>query len=203
MAKNEATKEIIAKAAISCFAKQGLTNTSIQEIANEANVSKSLVFYYYKNKENLFINLVQKQQIKNLEKLKEIINKTNDPLEQFSDIIENMLSSLKEKEHLDVLKIVHSEFIKNPFNQIKNELENHVHEMINLISSVIDKGIEKGYFRKINSKLVTINIFSFMFFIAISLSQVQESNNKKQSRMIPIQRIAASKKKEIPPAMVT
>jgi len=42
-----------------------------------------------------------------------------------------------------------------------------------------------------------------MFFIAISLSQVKESNNKKQSRMIPVQRIAASKKKEIPPAMVT
>ncbi len=169
MAKNDTTKDIIAKAAISCFAKQGLTNTSIQEIANEANVSKSLVFYYYKNKENLFINLVQKQQVKNLEKLKEIINRTNDPLEQFSDIIDYMLLSLKEKEHLDILKIVQSEFMKNPFNQIKNEIENHVHEITNLISSVIDKGIKKGYFRKINSKLVTINMFSFMFFLTKEL----------------------------------
>ena len=70
MAKNESTKDIIAKAAVSCFAKQGLTNTSIQDIANEANVSKSLVFYYYKNKENLFIYLVKNQQNTNLEEIK-------------------------------------------------------------------------------------------------------------------------------------
>ena len=55
MTKNESTKDIIAKAAVSCFAKQGLTSTSIQDIANEANVSKSLVFYYYKNKEKGYV----------------------------------------------------------------------------------------------------------------------------------------------------
>lgn len=169
MAKNDTTKDTIAKAAIYCFAKQGLTNTSIQDIANEANVSKSLVFYYYKNKENLFINLVKKQQINDLEEIKEIIKNTHDPLEQFSNIIDHILSVLKEKEHLDILKIIHSEFMKNPFNQIKNEIESYIHDIINLISSVIDKGIEKGYFRKINSKLVTINIFSFMLFLTKEL----------------------------------
>jgi hypothetical protein len=50
---------------------------------------------------------------------------------------------------------------------------------------------------------MAFSIFSFMFFIAISLSQVQESNNTKQSLMKPVQRIASSKEKVIPPVMVT
>lgn len=169
MAKNESTKDIIAKAAISCFTKQGLTSTSIQDIANEANVSKSLVFYYYKNKENLFADLVKKQQIENLEEIKKVIEKCNNPLDQFKNIIDKIFSHIKDKNHLDLIKIVHEEFMKNSLNHIKNEIEQYVKESINLISNVIDRCIEQGYFRKINSKLMTINIFSFMFFLTQEL----------------------------------
>ncbi len=169
MAKNESTKDIIAKAAVSCFAKQGLTNTSIQDIANEANVSKSLVFYYYKNKENLFIYLVKNQQNTNLEEIKKIIENCNNPLDQFKNIIDKIFSHIKDKNHLDLIKIVHEEFMKNSLNQINNEIELYVHEVIDLISNVIDRCIEQGYFRKINSKLMTINIFSFMFFLTKEL----------------------------------
>ena len=169
MAKNESTKDIIAKAAVSCFAKQGLTNTSIQDIANEANVSKSLVFYYYKNKENLFIYLVKNQQNTNLEEIKKIIENCNNPLDQFKNIIDKIFSHIKDKNHLDLIKIVHEEFMKNSLNQINNEIELYVHEIIDLISNVIDRCIEQGYFRKINSKLMTINIFSFMFFLTKEL----------------------------------
>ena len=169
MAKNESTKDIIAKAAISCFTKQGLTSTSIQDIANEANVSKSLVFYYYKNKENLFADLVKKQQIENLEEIKKVIEKCNNPLDQFKNIIDKIFSHIKDKNHLDLIKIVHEEFMKNSLNHIKNEIEQHVKESIDLISNVIDRCIEQGYFRKINSKLMTINIFSFMFFLTQEL----------------------------------
>jgi len=169
MAKNESTKDIIAKAAVSCFAKQGLTNTSIQDIANEANVSKSLVFYYYKNKENLFIYLVKNQQNTNLEEIKKIIENCNNPLDQFKNIIDKIFSHIKDKNHLDLIKIVHEEFMKNSLNQINNEIELYVHEVIDLISNVIDRCIEQEYFRKINSKLMTINIFSFMFFLTKEL----------------------------------
>ncbi len=169
MAKNESTKDIIAKAAVSCFAKQGLTNTSIQDIANEANVSKSLVFYYYKNKENLFIYLVKNQQNTNLEEIKKIIENCNNPLDQFKNIIDKIFSHIKDKNHLDLIKIVHEEFMKNSLNQINNEIKLYVHEVIDLISNVIDRCIEQGYFRKINSKLMTINIFSFMFFLTKEL----------------------------------
>lgn len=169
MAKNESTKDIIAKAAISCFTKQGITSTSIQDIANEANVSKSLVFYYYKNKENLFADLVKKQQIENLEEIKKVIEKCNNPLDQFKNIIDKIFSHIKDKNHLDLIKIIHEEFMKNSLNHIKNEIEQHVKESIDLISNVIDRCIEQGYFRKINSKLMTINIFSFMFFLTQEL----------------------------------
>lgn len=169
MAKNESTKDIIAKAAISCFTKQGITSTSIQDIANEANVSKSLVFYYYKNKENLFADLVKKQQIENLEEIKKVIEKCNNPLDQFKNIIDKIFSHIKDKNHLDLIKIIHEEFMKNSLNHIKNEIEQYVKESINLISNVIDRCIEQGYFRKINSKLMTINIFSFMFFLTQEL----------------------------------
>lgn len=169
MTKNESKKDIIAKSAVSCFAKYGITNTSIQDIANEANVNKSLIFYYYKNKENLFIDLVKKQQTINLEEVKKIIKECNNPLEQFENIIDKIFSHIKDKKHLDLIKIVHEQFMKNSLNKIKNEIELYVNEIIDLISQVIDRCIEQGYFRKINSRLMTINIFSFMFFLTKEL----------------------------------
>jgi len=49
----------IINAALDEFAQKGYKNASTNEIVKNANISKGLLFYYFKNKKNLFIYLVE------------------------------------------------------------------------------------------------------------------------------------------------
>ena len=47
-------REEITEAALRCFARDGFAETSMDGIAREAGLSKALIYYYYKNKEDVF-----------------------------------------------------------------------------------------------------------------------------------------------------
>ena len=53
--KDENQKEKIIRTAIKKFSKEGFSNTSMDEIAQESNVSKGLLFYHFKSKEELYV----------------------------------------------------------------------------------------------------------------------------------------------------
>ncbi len=48
------TEQVILNAAISIFQKKGMAGTRMQEIADEANINKAMLHYYYRNKQQLF-----------------------------------------------------------------------------------------------------------------------------------------------------
>jgi AcrR family transcriptional regulator len=49
------TEEKILEAAKNVFLKKGMAGSRMQEIADEANINKSLLHYYYRSKEKLFL----------------------------------------------------------------------------------------------------------------------------------------------------
>ena len=51
------TQEYILNAAMKEFADKGFENASTNDIVKEANISKGLLFYYFKNKKYLFLFL--------------------------------------------------------------------------------------------------------------------------------------------------
>ena len=48
------TQDNILATATRLFASQGYENTSLSQVAKEANVSKALIFWHFDNKETLF-----------------------------------------------------------------------------------------------------------------------------------------------------
>lgn len=52
--KDLSTEQVILNAAISIFQKKGMAGTRMQEIADEANINKAMLHYYYRNKQQLF-----------------------------------------------------------------------------------------------------------------------------------------------------
>jgi len=49
-----ATQDRILRAAALLFSERGYENTSLSQVARQANVSKALIFWHFQNKENLF-----------------------------------------------------------------------------------------------------------------------------------------------------
>jgi len=53
------TETQIFQAALKVFHKKGLAGARMQEIADEAGINKSMLHYYYRNKEKLFLEVFQ------------------------------------------------------------------------------------------------------------------------------------------------
>jgi AcrR family transcriptional regulator len=51
-------KELILKAATTLFADQGYSGTSVKQIVEMAGVTKPTLYYYFKNKEDLYMQLI-------------------------------------------------------------------------------------------------------------------------------------------------
>ena len=61
MNKKELVKEKIGLVAMKCFAKYGLDKTTLDDIAKEVGLNKASLYYYYKNKEDIFLEVAIKE----------------------------------------------------------------------------------------------------------------------------------------------
>lgn len=55
--KREQTKQKIQQAAYQCVARYGFEKTTLEDIAREVGLNKASLYYYYKNKEDLFLEV--------------------------------------------------------------------------------------------------------------------------------------------------
>ncbi|WP_316822459.1 TetR/AcrR family transcriptional regulator [Pedobacter gandavensis] len=61
MSKKELVKQKIGRSAMQCFAKFGLDKTTLDDIAQAVGLNKASLYYYYKNKEDIFIEVALKE----------------------------------------------------------------------------------------------------------------------------------------------
>jgi TetR/AcrR family transcriptional regulator, biofilm operon repressor len=61
MNKKEVIKKKIGKAAMQCFAKYGLDKTTLDDIARAVGLNKATLYYYYKNKEDIFLETAMEE----------------------------------------------------------------------------------------------------------------------------------------------
>lgn len=59
--KKELVKEKIGKSAMQCFIKFGLDKTTLDDIAKSVGLNKASLYYYYRNKEDIFVDAAIKE----------------------------------------------------------------------------------------------------------------------------------------------
>lgn len=74
-------KELLIRTASDLFAQKGYTETSIRDIGKAAKVNISLVYYYFKDKEEILYNIIHRSARDLIVILKEIQSNEPDPLE--------------------------------------------------------------------------------------------------------------------------
>ena len=82
------SRDNIMQTALELFARKGYFNTSIKQIADEANISKGLLYNYFKSKEELLRQIIFEAFAVGEEIVEKELNSENDPKEQLKNIIE-------------------------------------------------------------------------------------------------------------------
>ncbi|HAA02843.1 MAG TPA: TetR/AcrR family transcriptional regulator [Syntrophobacteraceae bacterium] len=142
------TRERILLAAASLFAGKGYAATSVREIAESARVTKPTLYYYFKNKEDLYVQLLDHANSTFCQLVGSALSVpggVRDRLLAFYSTVYGLFV-----EHLDVVRLIYSMFYGPPgaapdydFQRTNDHLEGLMHQ-------VLQEGVDAGELREDN-----------------------------------------------------
>ena len=138
----------ITEAALLAFAEKGYAATRVEEVAKRAGVSKGLMYLYFKTKEELFKAVVKSVVIRRIDRLIGNIESTDLSSEDF--IRGPLLSFMKqvpESPVAIVIRLLISEGPRHP-DLVDYYYENVVAKGLAAITGFVERGVERGEFRK-------------------------------------------------------
>lgn len=89
----QAAKDKIHAAVMTLFIKKGYHATSIDDVAKQAQISKGLLYNYYKGKEELLAAMVQIR-VREIEEVMEVAAELKTPEEQLRHIVEGAIDNV-------------------------------------------------------------------------------------------------------------
>ncbi|MCE0482664.1 MAG: TolC family protein [Methylacidiphilales bacterium] len=130
-------------ASLKLFANRGYAGTSVQEIIDEAKVTKPTLYYYFENKEGLFQALVDQAMDERLRLMSEAAPDTKPTVDQLTDIIVAVTDFTRR--HPDLLRLCFSIAFAAPGEFPSGFKKPHkMHETLQFVRQIIKTGLERG-----------------------------------------------------------
>lgn len=160
-------REHIISTAMKLFAEQGFEGTSIRDIAEKADVNVAMVNYYFGTKEKLFEKIVEYKSASTRGVLDEITN--NKSLSSFQKI-EAIIDSYIERlfTHRVFHRLIHQELILNQRESLQSSIVNSLYPNSVIIKNIIENGIKKGEFKKVDPELTIATLIGTINQILLS-----------------------------------
>jgi AcrR family transcriptional regulator len=172
------TEEKILEAAKHEFMRFGIEGTSIQQIADAAQINKSLVHYYFRTKEKLFKRIFIEAFSSFIIHIEEIISRSISFQEKIENIVDSYIDLLKNNSFLPGF-IIH-EINRNPDRLY--ELIQHANIKPQKIFNQIQAEIEKGNIRKVDPRHFFVNVLALCIFPFVAkplLQRILFNNDEK------------------------
>jgi len=174
-------KEIIIKAAQELFGRFGFLKTTVQEIASAARIGKATIYYYFKGKEEIFKEVIEKESKILDEKIKETIGKEETPQEKLKAFV---LARMKYFNELaNIYTALRDEFLTH-YAFIEKTREKYLNREIEIVKKILKEGIGQGAFVIHDLKLTSYAIISalkgleYQWSINAPLPEVERNTSK-------------------------
>ncbi|MDR0646206.1 MAG: TetR/AcrR family transcriptional regulator [Elusimicrobiota bacterium] len=138
----KSTREKIINCAFDLFARKGIEKTSMREIAQDAGLTKPVIYYYFKDKDELCFEIIRNFIEMNERKILEF-TKENPELDKFlENIFVDCLHKAKDKKILCFVMHLHSYISGHP--EIKNELKKLISHRSGILEGFLKQKIKEG-----------------------------------------------------------
>ena len=146
--RKEDRPQEITDAAMAAFAEKGYAATKVEDVARRAGVSKGLLYLYFKTKEELFKAVVRSLVVPRIDALTASIDTSDLTAEEFLrgpflEFVKTMPGSPVSV----VIRLLISEGRKHP-DLVQFYWDNVVSRGLQTISELIERGVERGEFRR-------------------------------------------------------
>ncbi|GAB4331837.1 MAG: TetR/AcrR family transcriptional regulator [Flammeovirgaceae bacterium] len=153
--KNNRRKETIMKAASECFSRYGYEKTTLDDIGKTAKLNKASLYYYFKNKEEIFIQVILEESQKYISALQKSVDDFKTCEEKITHYLIERIRYYKNVLNLNQLSIEILHQIEPIFDQLYNTL---LEQEIQFIQQILDEAIKKEGYAVIDTKKVAESI---------------------------------------------
>jgi len=173
-------KEAIFTAAVHCFNENGYYKTSMDTIAERAGITKRGLYYHFKSKDELFIQLFNYMNEKYLETIPAVAARVSDPEERlrvFCKIATDFLA--QNRDFLKFSQEFLSISVRKP--EICKVMTSHYRKQVQKVSKTIEDGIAGGTFSATDTEkaaraivLITMGAFNVYFSLNSDYDLVEQ-----------------------------
>jgi AcrR family transcriptional regulator len=147
-------KENILKVAQNLFARFGLLKTTIDDIALKARMGKTSIYYYFKSKESIYNEVIDKEGQVLQERILSAVNAEQSPQQKIRTYFITRMMALKE--HSNYYSALRDEYLEHYSFIVKARQSYDVFETT-LIATILQEGVENSIF-EIENNILTAEI---------------------------------------------
>ena len=174
-------KDQIVRATVECITKHGYHNFSMQDVARAAGVSKGIIHYYFLNKDDLMMSVLDRVAGDIESVLVEDMKSITDPakkLEIFMSVSFDVVRSTKEyyQVNMDFWTQI------NQKKEVRQVISRHYAKFRDTCAAVITEGIDADVFKKVNAHVYASFVISVID--GVSLQWLFDENVFEYEEMI-------------------
>ena len=178
MEKDEIIIQDIINGAKKLMQQYGLKKTTMEDIAQTAGKSKSTLYYYFKDKEEIFDKVINLEIDEFFQAVKTSVNKQADAVSMLKAYIVTKVKILRDKTNLYSIAIKNDlqGRVNKGFTNLRNRYDN---EEKLLISSILTKGVESKLFtNEIKTEIDTLSELLVSCIRGIEMDIIAHNKNR-------------------------
>ena len=152
------TRDILIEVAIQLFARKGIENTTMNDIAEASDKGRRTIYTYFKNKREIYNAVVQSESSQMLARLQELLKQPLTPEQKLMNFIFIRFESVKEI----VLRngSLRAGFFRD-VRKVERARRSTSAQEFSILKQILSEGVQKGMFRiKHIDQTTTIMLYS-------------------------------------------
>lgn len=154
------------------YAEKGFSGTSMRDIAQSASINLSLIYYYFKNKEDLFFSVLEEGFLEMNKSLQKELEKSQDIIESIRNFIRGLISyTFHNKYHFQIMQ---QEILLHGGSFFRSLIDRHQDSSWKKFEQTIKRGVEDGLLKSSHYQLTYYSLIGMMVYYAMAKSVIQE-----------------------------
>jgi AcrR family transcriptional regulator len=143
MIQKDETRETITHVAGDLFARYGYQKTTMDDIARACRKGKSSIYYYFRNKEEVFLAVLEKEIILMRSRILLAIAECPDPMIRLKTYVLTRMDCIKNL--VNIYNALKNEYLSQ-FGFIERIREGYDKEELSIIKGILDEGVKSKIF---------------------------------------------------------
>lgn len=150
-------KALILKAASSCFARYGYEKTTLDDIGRQVSLNKASLYYYYKNKESIYTDVIFSEANDFLTLVFKEVDKVPGCRKKILTYLSERFKYMRSAVNLSQLSIDSKQKLAPLFGNMYGKI---VEREVGFLSNILDCCIRNGEIISCDAARITKNIFT-------------------------------------------